>query len=148
MSMPIADTAQGLREDPPHGMRWRRTFPGRADQARSARDFVAFLLAGCAPADDAVLAVAELVANTLRHTRSALPGGEFVVEVRRWCSGISIGVTDQGGASEPEARDADDLAESGRGLKTVAMLASRWDWTGDTNGRTVIAVFDDDQSTR
>jgi anti-sigma regulatory factor (Ser/Thr protein kinase) len=124
-------------------MHWRRAFPGRADQARAARDFVAFLLAGYALVDDAVLAAAELVANTLRHTRSARPGGEFTVEVRRWNSGTSIEVTDQGGASEPRPRDPDDMAESGRGLKTVASLATRWDWTGDANGRTVIAVFDE-----
>ena len=142
MSTPLADTDCSLDEQP-HDMRWRRVFPGHANQARAARDFVAFLLAGSTFVDDAVLAVAELVANTLRHTRSALPGGEFAVEVRRWSAGTSVGVTDQGGAGEPRPRDADDMAESGRGLKTVASLATRWDWTGDTNGRTVIAVFDE-----
>jgi hypothetical protein len=58
-------------------------------------------------------------------------------------SATSIGVTDQGGTSEPRPRDADDMAESGRGLNTVATLATRWDWTGDTNGRTIIALFDE-----
>lgn len=140
--MPLTDAGHGLSEDSP-SMRWRRTFPGHAEQARSARDFVAFLLAGCALADDAVLAVAELVANALRHTRSASPYGLFAVEVRRWGSGASVGVTDQGGTSEPKVCEADDSAESGRGLKTVATLANRWDWTGDGNGRTVIAVFDE-----
>lgn len=140
--MSLADTGRNLDEQP-HDMRWRRVFPGNADQARAARDFVAFLLAGFALVDDAVLAAAELVTNTLRHTHSALPGGEFAVEVRRWSSGTSIGVSDQGGESEPKPCDADDLAESGRGLKTVAMLATRWDWTGDTHGRTVVAIFDE-----
>ena len=142
MSMPLTDAGHSLHEEP-GGMRWRRVFPGHAEQARSARDFVACLLAGFAIADDAVLATAELVANTLRHTRSALPGGEFIVEVRHWSCGTCIGVTDQGGTSEPRPCDADDMAESGRGLKTVATLATRWDWTGDTNGRTIIAVFDE-----
>jgi anti-sigma regulatory factor (Ser/Thr protein kinase) len=123
-------------------MCWRRTFPGQADQARSARDFVAFLLTGCVLADDVVFAVAELVANALRHTRSALPGGRFVVEVRCWHSGMSVGVTDQGALGEPAVREADEMATSGRGLKTVAALASRWDWTGDANSRTVIAIFE------
>jgi serine/threonine-protein kinase RsbW len=142
MSTPLADTGRSIDEQP-YDMRWRRVFPGHAEQARAARDFVAFLLAGYALVDEAVLAAAELVANTLRHTRSALPGGEFTVEVRRWGSGTSIGVTDQGGASEPRPRDVDALAESGRGLKTIASMATRWDWTGDANGRTVIAIFDE-----
>lgn len=142
MSMSLTDAGHSLRKEPP-AMRWRRAFPGAADQARAARDFVAFLLTGCALVDDVVLAAAELVANALRHTQSALPGGEFVVEVRRWYSGMSVEVTDQGGASEPKPREAADMAESGRGLNTVATLATRWDWTGDANGRTVIAVFDE-----
>ncbi|GLY90550.1 ATP-binding protein [Actinoallomurus iriomotensis] len=108
----------------------------------SAREFVAYLLSGCALTDDAVSAVGEFGVNALRHTHFALPGGRFTVKVRRWPSGISIGVTDQGGTSEPAAREPDPMEESGRGLKTVATLASRWDWTGDVNGRTVIAVFD------
>ncbi|GAA4491571.1 hypothetical protein GCM10023191_025770 [Actinoallomurus oryzae] len=141
MSMPLTDASHDLGDDR-YAMRWRRTFPGRPEQAQPAREFVAYLLSGCALADDAVSAVGEFVVNALRHTHSALPGGRFTVEVRRWPSGISIGVTDQGGTSEPAAREPDPMEESGRGLKTVAALASRWDWTGDVNGRTVIAVFD------
>lgn len=140
--MPATDTGHELRTEP-HTMRWRRAFPGHADQARAARDFVAFLLAGCALVDDAVLAAAELVANALRHTRSALPGGEFTVEVRRWRSGLSVGITDQGGSNEPIPREAGEMELSGRGLMTVARLATRWDWTGDRNGRTVLAIFDE-----
>src|SRR4051794_11420788 len=109
MSMPLTDTSHGLGDDC-RPMRWRRTFSGHVDQARPARDFVAFLLTGCKLADDAVSAVAELVANALRHTRTALPGGLFVVEVRRWPSGMSVGVTDQGGTSEPAVREADAMA--------------------------------------
>jgi serine/threonine-protein kinase RsbW len=142
MSMPLTDTGHDLGDDR-RTLCWRRTFPGRPDQAHPARDFVAFLLTGCTLVDDAVYAAAELVANALRHTRSALPDGLIVVEVRRWPCGMSVGVTDQGGAGEPAVREADALAESGRGLKAVASLASHWDWTGDANGRTVIAVFDE-----
>jgi serine/threonine-protein kinase RsbW len=141
MSMPLTDTGHDLDEDR-RAMCWRRTFRGQAEQARSARDFVAFLLTGCAYADDAITAVGELVANALRHTRSALPGGLFTIEVRRWRSGMSVGVTDQGGASEPVVREPGAMAESGRGLKTVAAVASRWDWTGDADSRTVIVIFD------
>jgi anti-sigma regulatory factor (Ser/Thr protein kinase) len=140
--MPLVDVHHGLA-DAPHAMRWRRTFPGRADQSSAARNFVAFLLAGCPLADDVVSVVAELVANTLRHTRSALPGGLFLVEVRRWRGGVAVAVTDQGSAHEPAMREADEMAESGRGLQTVEALASRWGWTGDPSSRTVTAVFND-----
>src|SRR5262245_43131268 len=53
---------------------WRRTFPGLAEHARRAREFVAFLLADLPGLDDVVLVTGEFVANALRHTSSALPG--------------------------------------------------------------------------
>ncbi|GAA0340750.1 hypothetical protein GCM10010151_32970 [Actinoallomurus spadix] len=86
--------------------------------------------------------VAELVANALCHTRSGLPGGAFIVEVRRWRTGVAVSVSDQGALREPAAGDAEELAEGGRGLRTVEALASRWGWAGDASGRTVIAVFE------
>lgn len=129
--------------DAPDAMRWQRLFDGRLDQASQARNFVAFLLTGHPALDDVISVVAEFIANALRHTRSGLPGGTFLVEVRRWGGGIAVAISDQGGPCEPIAGDADDLAESGRGLRTVEILASRWGWAGDMDGRTVIAVFED-----
>ncbi|GAA4626479.1 hypothetical protein GCM10023196_034900 [Actinoallomurus vinaceus] len=127
-------------------MYWRRTFPGRPDQARLVRRFVAFLLDDCRHADDAVQVVAELAGNALIHTRSGRPGGTFVVEVRRWEDGLAVSVTDQGGSLEdsgPHRRPQDDdLAENGRGLPIVADLATRVTWTGDPDhGHTVTATF-------
>ncbi|MEV5706047.1 ATP-binding protein [Actinoallomurus sp. NPDC052274] len=115
MSISPIDVHSGLADES-DAMRWRRTFPGRTDQSRPARHFVAFLLAGCPLADDAVSVTGELVANALTHTHSAKPGGLFVVEVRRWRGGAAVAVTDQGGTSEPRIREAGWLAESGRGL--------------------------------
>lgn len=123
-------------------MRWQRVFDGRLDQASPARNFIAFLLAGYPAVDDVISAVAELVANALRHTRSGLPGGTFIVEVWRWEIGVAVAISDEGAVCEPAAGDADELAEGGRGLRTVEALASRWGWAGDANGRTVIAVFE------
>lgn len=139
-----------LRESAPAGatgvMCWRRTFPGRTDQARLVRRFVAFLLDGCRYADDAVQAVAELAGNAVIHTRSGRPGGLFTVEVRRWDDGLAVSVTDQGGPSAclraVEDLEDDGLAESGRGLPIVADLATSVSWAGDPrDGHTITAVF-------
>src|SRR5258708_13014987 len=80
---------------------WRRTFEGRADQARAVRLLVAALLHGCQFLDDVLLAVDELVVNALRHTLSGAPGGSFCVEVRPWTAPqegalVPIPVFDQG----------------------------------------------------
>jgi serine/threonine-protein kinase RsbW len=127
-------------------MCWRRTFPGRPEQARLVRRFVAFLLEDWPHADDAVQAVAELVGNALIHTRSGRPGGTFVVEVRWEPDRLAVSVTDQGGSLEDSGphtkRHDDDLAENGRGLPIVADLATRVTWTGDPDhGHTVTAIF-------
>lgn len=143
MSVSLTGINHGVAEEEPEPMLWRRTFPGRTDQALCARHFVAFLLAGCSRTDDAVSVTGELVANALRHTQSATPGGLFVVEVRRWHGGAAVAVTDQGGTSEPTIRTADEMAESGRGLHTVNVLADGWSWTGDVYSRTVTAAFDE-----
>lgn len=139
-----------LHEPAPAGatgvMCWRRTFPGRTDQARLVRRFVAFLLDDCRYADDAVQAVGELAGNAVIHTRSGRPGGLFTVEVRRWNGGLAVSVTDQGGPAA-HLRAADevgegDLAENGRGLPIVADLATTVTWTGDPGkGHTITAVF-------
>ncbi|GAB3677748.1 hypothetical protein GCM10027589_48000 [Actinocorallia lasiicapitis] len=128
-------------------MCWRRAFPGLPAEARRAREFVGFLTEGFACVDDVLLAAAEMISNAVRHTRSGLPGGLFVVEVRRWRGGAALTVIDQGGPSEPRAKplaeSADEFAlfESGRGLLTIGITASWWDWTGGDAGRTVTAVF-------
>jgi hypothetical protein len=62
-------------------MYWRRTFPGRPDQARAVRAFVAALLPDRPCLDEVLLAVDELVVNALRHTKSG-QGGRFSVHVR------------------------------------------------------------------
>jgi serine/threonine-protein kinase RsbW len=99
-------------------MYWRRTFPGRADQARAVRAFVAALLPDRPCLDEVLLAVDELVVNALRHTKSG-QGGRFSVHVRDAAGRTAISVGDEGGPAEPVAGDAGELDESGRGLRTV-----------------------------
>lgn len=127
--------------EPAAALRWRRAFPGRPEEASAVRRFTEVLLHGCPLVDDVLLVVDELVVNALRHTASGRPGGSFAVEVRRGRHEIAVLVTDQGCPSEPIHTDADELAESGHGLRTVSMLATSWGWHGNAAGRTVTAVF-------
>jgi serine/threonine-protein kinase RsbW len=131
---------------PDDAMCWRRTFPGRTDQARPIRQFTAFLVADVPCADDAVHAAAEFFCNAIQHSRSGEPGGIVTMEVRRWCGdSAAIMVTDQGGPDEPRSRPAGETAagldEHGRGLQTVAATAKYWGWWGNNRSRTVLAIF-------
>ncbi len=81
------------------------------------------LLDGCPLLDEVLLAVDELVVNALRHTKSGQPGGTFTVELTRWDGAVAVSVTDEGAPSEPVVTDAADDAESGRGLRTVSLMA-------------------------
>ncbi|RKS73717.1 anti-sigma regulatory factor (Ser/Thr protein kinase) [Actinomadura pelletieri DSM 43383] len=127
---------------PVSALRWRRDFPGGLDQARAARRFAAALLADCPQLDEVLLAVDELVVNALRHTKSGQPGGVFGVEVIRWDGAVAVSVTDEGAPSEPAVTDVEEYAESGRGLRTVSLLAAGWGWFGNDRSRTVAALFD------
>lgn len=125
----------------PGAQRWRRSFPGEPEQAAAVRRFTAMLLAGCPALDDVLLTVDELVVNALRHTKSGQPGGTFTVEIARWDGSVAVAVADEGAPSEPAVSDAADDAESGRGLRTVSLLAAGWGWFGNDRSRTVAALF-------
>ena len=125
----------------PAPLRWRRSFPGGPEQARAVRRFVGCLLAGCPYLDDVLLAADELVVNALRHTKSGQDGGSFTVEIVQDGGLVAVSVADQGGPGEPVALDAGELAESGRGLRTISLTAASWGWHGNGEGRTVTAVF-------
>ncbi|MFA1550439.1 ATP-binding protein [Actinomadura chokoriensis] len=126
---------------PATAQRWRRAFPGDAVQARAARRLTTTLLDGCPLLDEVLLTVDELVVNALRHTKSGQPGGTFVVEITRWDGAVAVAVTDEGAPSEPAVTDAAADAESGRGLRTVSLLATGWGWFGNDRSRTVAALF-------
>ncbi|WP_235037319.1 ATP-binding protein [Actinomadura sp. K4S16] len=125
----------------PAPLRWRRSFPGGPEQARAVRRFVGCLLAGFPYLDDVLLAADELVVNALRHTKSGQDGGSFAVEIVQDGGLVVVSVADQGGPGEPVALDAGELAESGRGLRTISLTAASWGWHGNDEGRTVTAVF-------
>jgi len=119
----------------------RIDLPGDVTSVAKARRYVRVLLANIAHprADDAVLLVSELVANAVRHSDSALPGGQVTVAVA-CCSGtLHIDVIDAGSpTTKPELRPAPGpLTCSGRGLWLVRELSSAWGWHDTPTGRVV-----------
>ncbi|MET8385106.1 ATP-binding protein [Streptosporangium canum] len=119
----LVEAMVGLR---PGGMTYRRTFPGRPDQIPRARCFIRFLLEDAPCRDDAEQIVAELAANAVAHTSSGQARGAFIVELMRKTAAIRVTVYDCGWGGTPRfnrRREADPLAENGRGLAVVAALA-------------------------
>ncbi|MEV5570419.1 ATP-binding protein [Spirillospora sp. NPDC052269] len=109
----------------PDEMRWRRTFAGRPEEAVAARDFAAQMFAGTGCMDVVEFAVAELTANTIRHTRTCEDGGWFGLELV-YDDPAYIAVVDNGGRGVPTVLEPVDLlATSGRGLYTVSQLVQR-----------------------
>lgn len=89
--------------------------------------------------EDAVLVASELVGNALRHT---VAGPDcLAVEVRSntvvvW---VHDPVGDDGQVRLPDQAACDVLAESGRGLWMVQMLAQRWYVERTAIGKAVVA---------
>lgn len=112
-----------------------RVFPATRVHAREARQFLADLLDGEPSADDAVQCLAELVANSLLHSRSREAGGTFTVRVRQLADRFRVEVDDQGGPWQP--RPAADDDQHGRGLAIIGKLSSNWGVSDTPSGRTV-----------
>src|ERR671913_1208109 len=74
---------------------------------------------------DASLLASELVGNSVRYAHP-LPGGVLRVAwtVERNC--LRVRVTDGGGRSAPQLREAGPADTRGRGLAIVAALARHW----------------------
>ncbi|GAA2405978.1 hypothetical protein GCM10010191_12440 [Actinomadura vinacea] len=107
-------------------MRWRRVYAGRADQVRAAREFAEALFTGMPCVDIVALAVGELAANAVRHTRSGEEAdGWFGLEVV--CHNPAyIAVTDMGGHGIPTVLPegyGGSYSEGGRGLRMLYELA-------------------------
>lgn len=113
-----------------------RLFPGRPDQVACVRDFVRLVLGSVPVLEEAVLLVSELSTNAVLHTTSG-NGGTFEVAVYASTRHARIEVQDQGSGPEPGAQAPDVLAEAGRGLSLVELVASRWGHCGGAAGRTV-----------
>ena len=112
--------------------RFRRAFPGQADQVALARRFVAAALAGCPAAPDAILLTSELATNAVMHSATGR-GGFFSVAISHAPGRVRVTVTDDGSATRPAVAVAagDELATSGRGLLLVDCLARGWGHAAD-----------------
>jgi hypothetical protein len=107
-----------------------RCFPGRADQIRHARGFLAALLDRCPAADDAVLLASELAANAVAHSASGQPGGAFILRAHVDEDGcVHVEAEDQGGS----AWDGDlSGAEPPHGLYLLRVLSTACGtWRGE-----------------
>jgi serine/threonine-protein kinase RsbW len=102
---------------------------GLVERARVVRAFVGAVLGPGHPCEaDAVLLADELFGNSLRHSRSALPGETVTVTVTSRVGAVRVEVADRSGPGVPELRPASADAEDGRGLGLVEGLAARWGW--------------------
>jgi anti-sigma regulatory factor (Ser/Thr protein kinase) len=113
------------------------TIPGKPAFLHAVREFVASALSDCDCSETAVLLASELVTNSVQHSDSRHPGGTITVVVISVVSGMRIEVIDNGGATVPAlktAEDAGDLSEDGRGLQMVEMLSARWGHYSDDAG--------------
>jgi anti-sigma regulatory factor (Ser/Thr protein kinase) len=113
-----------------------RMFPGRADQIAHAREFTRRVLASCPVLDEAVLLVSELATNAVEHTATR-NAGHFHVTIHQRDRRLLIAITDDGSDHAPVLCTAEPLAEEGRGLSLVEIIAHRWGHCGGEHGRTV-----------
>jgi anti-sigma regulatory factor (Ser/Thr protein kinase) len=124
------------RPSAPHAA---RTFPSDISAIGLARRFVADTVrtfgADDGRADDLALVVTELAANAVLHARTT-----FVVEVAVLDDGIQLSVRDLGSVV-PTMAEVDCFGGSGRGLRIVAAVATRWGIERHRDAKVVWAEF-------
>jgi anti-sigma regulatory factor (Ser/Thr protein kinase) len=119
---------------------YRRTFPGRPEEIRKARDWARAVLVSSPHADDAALVVTELGTNAVLHTASGQEAGTFQVWLTHFSEHVTVSVADRGGTNHPPGiEQAAQDATSGRGLTLVTAVAHHIEIYGDEHGRTVSA---------
>jgi anti-sigma regulatory factor (Ser/Thr protein kinase) len=105
-----------------------QVFAARPDQVRMVRAFIAAVLPGCPVADDAILCVSELAANSCLHSASGKAGGTFTVRAEIHAGDyVWIEVEDSGGPWNARTR-RDGRAH---GLEIVRALATDSGIDGD-----------------
>ncbi|MEV0926518.1 ATP-binding protein [Streptomyces spongiicola] len=124
--------------------------PARYEAVRGARKFTGRTLARWdldERFDDVALVVSELVTNALRHALPADAPRDQEPPVRlhlmRWTSRLVCAVRDPS-EDGPQAGEAEDSAECGRGLFLVDSFSDSWGWhplAGPLTGKVVWALF-------
>ncbi|MFD5929452.1 ATP-binding protein [Streptomyces sp. NPDC060333] len=83
--------------------------------------------------DEVTLIVAELTANAVRHGH--VPGRDFRLTLTAAPGGgLRVEVTDTRAEAVPRVTPERPLANDGRGLRLVQVLASRWGWDARAAG--------------
>lgn len=122
------------------------TVPGVRRSVGVARRFVRDLVPGFPGLDDLITVVSETVANAVTHTASGLAGGRVTVVLAAGDGVYRLEVADDGAAGgrphvkTPHVRDGVG-AETGRGMRIVAALSSRWGFRADGPRTVVWAEF-------
>ena len=114
----------------------RAAFPPTSEGVRAARHFVARHIASPSLIDDAALVVSELAANAVLHAASP-----FSVTISTVGGRLRIEVSDDS-PTLPRMKDHGDAAPTGRGLKIVDRLTTRWGADRTSAGKTVWAEME------
>ena len=122
------------------------TLPGVRRSVGCARSFVREAVLGRSRLDDPVLddmitVVSETVANAITHTASGLEGGEVSVVLSVGAGVYRLEVADDGAAGERPHVKEEVGAETGRGMRIVEALSSRWGFRSDGHRTVVWAAF-------
>lgn len=114
------------------------TIPGRPENVREARMFVAKALGELHPSiDTAVLLTSELVTNAVMHSSSHCVGGAISVLIMETSGGIRIEVADEGSELSSPVVRGDVYASDGHGLFLVQTMSDQWGYLRDDRGTTV-----------
>jgi anti-sigma regulatory factor (Ser/Thr protein kinase) len=128
--MPIDDAVAAATE--------RQRFRRQPEQVAAARRFVAEALGRGSELRETVrLLVSETVTSTLDQARFGPGDGTFEIAYAIAGGRLRVEVSDDGGPARMRRRVHDVHAGSGRGLRLVQTLASRWGVREDTRGRTI-----------
>ncbi|MGP4022679.1 ATP-binding protein [Actinomadura sp. 3N407] len=87
--------------------------------------------------DDMVMVASETVANAITHTASGREGGEVTLVLRAGDGVYRLEVADDGAAGARPHVKEEVGAETGRGMRIVEALASRWGFRVE-GARTVV----------
>ncbi len=114
----------------------KAVFPATETAVGEARRWLRKILDGRPRCDDAVLLLSEAMTNSVVHTRSQVIGVVVLIE-DDGC--VQIEVIDDGAETLPSAccHSPDDLTESGRGIRLIRALSSRWGFS-EENPRCVV----------
>ncbi|MBD2891413.1 hypothetical protein amrb99_03180 [Actinomadura sp. RB99] len=122
-------------------MEWTQDYPGLPCMIPAIRAFVRGLLVDTPRADEAESVIAELAANSLRHTPSGAPGGVVTVAVTVRPGWARVAVSDSGNGAWSRPAFTECSGDYGRGLLLVDTFADKVGHDADERGQTMWAEF-------